>query len=90
MKEATGELNATIIVVITVGLLSTFFFTVIWPRLHTNLEENTKCSAAYCPPVCDANKKNCGPNWADKKAKTVKCVYGEGNKKTEIICPYKG
>ena len=89
MKEATGELNVTIIVVITVGLLSTFFFTVIWPRLNNNLHENTKCSSAYCPPVCDANKKNCKPNWADKNAGTVKCLYGEKDK-VEIICPYKG
>lgn len=74
MKEATGELNGTLVVVITVGLLSTFFFTVLWPVLKNNLHSNTRCSDAVCEP-CEA--KNC---------KTVKCKY----KDQEVECPYKG
>lgn len=75
MKEATGELNGTLIVVITVGILSTFFFTVIWPMLKNNLHSSTKCSDAVCEPcpkgsVCE----------------TVKCEY---NGQT-LQCPYKG
>ena len=33
MKEATGELNMTLIVVVIVALLSFFFFSVIWPNI---------------------------------------------------------
>ena len=89
MKEATGELNSTVIVLITIGLLSTFFFTIVWPFLNKNLKSSTKCSSAYCPPVCTKSnngKKTCKPNWADDDHKTVKCKY-EG---TTMKCPYKG
>ena len=75
MKEATGELNATLIVVITVGLLSTFFFTVIWPILKGNLNSNTKCSDAVC--------EKCPKGTI---CKTVRCTY----KDQTFECPYKG
>ncbi|MBO7078516.1 MAG: hypothetical protein J6W64_01740 [Bacilli bacterium] len=75
MKEATGELNATLIVVITVGLLSTFFFTVIWPMLRNNLKSNTKCNEAICEP-CPKGKV----------CEKVTCKY-EGK---TLECPYKG
>lgn len=92
MKEATGELNVTVIVVITVGLLSAFFFTIIWPRLNNNLKSNTKCSDAICAPVCNKATKKCEPNWDDKSKKTVKCVYkkDKNDKGIDIVCPYKG
>ena len=86
MKEATGELNATLVVVLTIGLLSTFFFTVIWPRLRDNLHQNSKCSEAICAPVCEGNPKKCKPNCTDSSCKYVHCVY----KKQKMQCPYKG
>lgn len=48
MKEATGNLNATVIVVVAVGVLSAFFFSVIWPQMQANNIRNTKCSEAIC------------------------------------------
>ena len=85
MKEATGELNTTVIVVITIAILSTFFFTVIWPMLNNNLKANTKCADAYCPlknGKIQCTETNKGTN----KCITVKCQY----KGETIICPYKG
>lgn len=80
MKEATGELNATLVVVITVGILSVFFFTVIWPILKNNLNSNSKCSNAVCPK-CENGVK----------CKSVSCTYKDkkGNE-AKITCPYKG
>lgn len=80
MKEATGELNATLVVVITIGILSTFFFTVIWPVLKNNLHSNTKCSDAVCEPCNDG-----------VSCKEVKCTYKDkkGNEHS-IMCTYKG
>jgi len=75
MKEATGELNSTLVVVITIGLLSTFFFTVIWPILRNNLHSNTRCTDAVCKP-CPKGEV----------CKTVKCDY----KGQTMECPYKG
>jgi hypothetical protein len=92
MKEATGELNATLVVVLTIGVLSTFFFTVIWPQLKTNLNSKTRCSDAVCPTTCDENTRKCTPNWADSEHRTVKCIYkrNSDDQGTEIVCPYKG
>lgn len=80
MKEATGELNATLIVVITIGVLSTFFFTVIWPMLKGNLHSKTTCSDAVCKPCAEG-----------VSCEKVECTYRDknGNEHT-IQCPYKG
>lgn len=48
MKEATGELNATVIVVVAIGVLSAFFFTILWPQMRANHIRNTKCADAIC------------------------------------------
>ena len=88
MKEATSELNTTVIVVIAIGALSAFFFGVIWPRLKGNLSSKTKCADAIC-----TNKaiKTC-----KKDSKTGVCEYVECTYKTKsgnsisIRCPYKG
>ena len=80
MKEATGELNATLVVVITIGLLSTFFFTVIWPLLKNNLHANTSCSDAVCEK-CE-NGVSC---------RDVQCSYTDKQGREHTIrCPYKG
>lgn len=79
MKEATGELNATVIVVIIVAMLVAFFYTVIWPALRNNLNENTACSKAIC-----ANKPN-----AD--GVTVDCYIMENGRQSDpFTCAWKG
>ena len=39
MKEASGELNLTVIVVVIVALLAFFFFSIIWPRIDGNFKQ---------------------------------------------------
>lgn len=57
MKEATGELNLTVVVVLIVAALASFFFGVLWPRLRSNFNANTKCDEAICDtcPEKDSN-----------------------------------
>ena len=75
MKEATGEFNSTIVVVIAVGLLMAFFYTIIWPSIKNNMDANTKCSKAYCEKCTD-------PGGCTR----VTCHY----KDSTIYCPWKG
>ena len=82
MKEATSELNVTVIVIIAIGTLSAFFFGVVWPRLHTNLESKTKCSDAICPNP----KDSCFERSKNGSCKIIECNY----KGRTIKCPYKG
>ena len=92
MKEATGELNATVVVVITIGILSTFFFTIIWPRLKGNLNANTKCASAICKVEKGKLEEVCTEHKNGVCSK-IRCTYYESKndkKGIEIICPYKG
>ncbi len=80
MKEATGELNMTVIIVLAVAALAAFFYTILWPLMRDNFNSNSKCAHAICE--CDDSCQN---------GSMAKCTYI--NKKGEtsnIECPWKG
>lgn len=79
MKEATGELNMTVFVVIVVAALVAFFYTIIWPLIRNNLASTTKCSDA----ICESTPNSDG---------LVNCYYQDkkGNKSTSFTCVWKG
>lgn len=77
MKEATGELNATIIVVLAVGILIAFFYYTLWPILRTNFNRNSQCSKAICEKC---NKPKC----------TYVTCYLSGKESDKFQCVYKG
>ena len=52
MKEATGELNMTVITVVAIVAVGAFFYAIIWPRISNSLSKNTRCSDAVCTQ-CD-------------------------------------
>ena len=87
MKEAQGELNMTVIVVILVALLSFFFFTYLWPGISANFAHNTMCDEAICTcPEKDLNGK-CTYTGEDP----VTCTYTDRNgDEQEITCIWKG
>lgn len=84
MKEASGELNLTVIVVIIIALLSFVFFSVIWPSISENFRANTNC-----------NKAVCGVNSAGSKVYPtnglIECWYKDkSGREHTITCPWKG
>ncbi len=46
MKEATGELNMTVVTVVAIAALVAFFYLVIWPVVQVQMTLTTACSAA--------------------------------------------
>ena len=80
MKEATAELNGTLIVVIAIAALSAFFFTIIWPMVRQNLKDQAGCSTAICGRGIELSGVNKG---------MVFC-HAPNNKKDVIYCPYRG
>ena len=56
MKEATGELNMTVVTVVAIAAVAAFFYAFVWPSIKNNITRNTYCSAAY---ECDSDRKNC-------------------------------
>ena len=87
MKEATSDLNSTVVVVVIVGVLSTFFFGYLWPLLKGNFNQETGCKTAVCNCNNDATKGDIGRVSIDgidyctcevkdgQTTKTIKCVY---------------
>ncbi len=47
MKEATGELNVTVITVVAIAAVAAFFYAFIWPAIKNNLNRQTLCSSAF-------------------------------------------
>lgn len=46
MKEATGELNMTVVTVVAIAAVGAFFYAIIWPSIKANLLAQTHCSSA--------------------------------------------
>ena len=84
MKEATGELNLTVIVVIAVSLLIAFFYYTIWPSLNANFEANSMCSKAACANPCSRGENVC----EGSIGKLVECKVKDSD--NVIYCPWKG
>lgn len=81
MREATGELNMTVVVVLAVAGLVAFFSMVIFPMFTNSTTRQQNCSNAVCEkPETSAT--------CTGKGKYVDC---HDPKKSEIYCcPYKG
>ena len=94
MKETTGELNLTIVVVLAVAVLVAFFYYIIWPGLDDNFNANSKCSVAVCKNPCESGssgvkaKNACG----DMSKQLAECHYTDekGREYGPFYCPWKG
>ncbi len=76
MKEATGELNMTVVTVVAIAAVAAFFYAFVWPGIKSSIERNTNCANAICPSGCDADTCSC--TYIDDKGETK-----------EVVCPNK-
>ena len=74
MKEATGDLNMTVVIVIIVAGLVAFFSMVVAPLVVGGIKSETNCSDAIC---------DCSPG-------QVKCSCHLPRKTKTFTCPNKG
>ncbi len=79
MKEATGELNSTVIVVISVGVLMTFFFSYLWPLINANFKKQADCNKATCD--CSEEVRSANDGY---------CMCTTAGVDEEFRCVYKG
>ena len=70
MKEATGELNITVITVVAIAAIAAFFYAFIWPVIKGNTNRQTLCSAAY---NCNKSRSVCHSIDETGKEVTVDC-----------------
>ena len=64
MKEATGELNMTVITVVAIAAVGALFTFFVWPNIQQNLMLSTACSnlnsnGSYESQEEDSNKVTC-------------------------------
>ena len=90
MKEATGELNMTVVTIVAIAALVTFFNLVIWPTIQTGMALTSACSsaggAAYSTTLDDGSTIICTKNTA-KSGTNAKCTYtAKSGKSTERSC----
>lgn len=74
MKEATSELNATVVVVTAIGVLIAFFYYTIWPLIKGNFEQNANCNKAICETT-DTDNDGFVECHVEGKTETFECVY---------------
>lgn len=87
MKEATGELNMTVITIVAIGAIVAFFYLFIWPSIRTSLALTSACNAAgrgeYTQET-DQGTISCGGGSCtftdeNNKSNTKECGTNTGN-----------
>ena len=79
MKEATGELNMTVVTVVAIAAVAAFFYAFIWPSIKINLINSTKCSATT---ACTCSGNTCSCTYIDENntAQTITCPNNNDTK----------
>lgn len=80
MKEATGELNMTVIVVIAIAAIAALFYAFVWPAIRGNLERSTNCSSAFGCDACTNGTRACDGYYDESGAATstsIDCPCGD-------------
>lgn len=81
MKEATGELNMTVITVVAIAAVAAFFYAFVWPAIQTNLQLTTACNAAGAGKYEDAaNGISCDNGTCKVGNKEKTCLEETGGK----------
>lgn len=70
MKEATGELNMTVITVVAIAAIAAIFSIFILPIIRENIKARTYCSSAVCTG-CTIDSEGV--------RKCTNCVYKDEN-----------
>lgn len=65
MKEATGELNMTVITVVAIAAIGAFFMAFVWPQLKGSVQGTAKCSSAVGCKACSSGSRKCDGYYDD-------------------------
>ncbi len=78
MKEATGELNMTVITVVAIAAVAAFFYAFVWPNIKNTINRNQQCAnATNCDCGTDGNADMCTCRYFDDSgqlaAESINC-----------------
>lgn len=83
MKEATGELNMTVVTVVAIAAVAAFFYAFVWPNIKSSIMASTYCATAQCGNCTssgDATKCSSCVAYDEKGAETWSgtCTFKNG------------
>ena len=76
MKEATAELNMTVVTVVAIAAVGAFFYLFVWPNIQKGIALNTCKNSYTCEDGTMSAKKN-------STTKGYDCYCGTTNLTTE-------
>ena len=84
MKEATGELNMTVIVIVAIAAMAAFFYAFVWPSVKVsmlNRQCETECGANNFKKATPETVKGTGQTGAagEQTDTSWTCVCGTSN-----------
>lgn len=59
MKEATGELNMTVVTVVAIAAVAAFFYAFVWPGIQASIRLNTCHSMCPSGEAISATAEQC-------------------------------
>mgnify|MGYP004553952425 CR=1 FL=1 len=81
MKEATGELNMTVITVVAIAAVAALFYTLVWPAIQKAIVNNTCATLGSGWQAVNKNEAVDAGNISANTAKDVKWVCCDKDKK---------
>ncbi len=89
MKEATGELNMTVVTVVAIVAVGAFFYAFIWPGIKDSISANTVCANGQNYTSAETNRSKpgyikCGQATNGKYTCEYTADKGDGSGNVEV------
>ena len=89
MKEATGELNMTVITVVAIAAVGAFFYAFIWPAIQNSIISAQACSSAAPGLVQGTAGQDGYISCGSANGNKYSCDYVSNKKTYKITCTSK-
>lgn len=73
MKEATGELNMTVVTVVAIAAVGAFFYAFVWPGIQAGLKKST------CQNICPVGSGDPKDTTVSKQGENYVCGCPDGS-----------
>ena len=74
MKEATGELNMTVITIVAIAAIAAFFYAFVWPGLQKSIARN-QCAAEWGIDTSEASSIGVVESVDANNKKCMECTH---------------
>ena len=67
MKEATGELNMTVVTVVAIAAVGAFFYAFVWPGIRNSISNSVNSNSDFSQASEECTRS--GGTWTGNKCK---------------------